>query len=141
MRIVRILGITAAVYILLAAAFGGVTNWLQPALDGTIALRTVDADGQAHVQRLAVSRKGDELWVASGNHFRGWYYRTRQNPNVEVITDGETTRYVAVPIDDPGEVARYREEVRARMGSPAYYASRALLLFAGLKPVRLDPQP
>ncbi len=77
MKIVRILGIIVAVYVVLALAIDGFIAWRQPAMGDTLELRTFDADGLAHVQRLSRTLEGDVLWVGSGHHFRGWYYRLR----------------------------------------------------------------
>ena len=140
MKIVRVLGIIVGAYVVLALALDGFIAWRQPAAGDTLDLRTFDADGTAHVQRLSVTQEGDVLWVGSGHHFRGWYYRLRENPNVEVIRDGETRPYTAVPIDDPVEVDRITDRSKSRMGAAAYYASRAMLLFASVKPIRLDPR-
>ena len=140
MRIVKVLGIIIGAYVVLALALDGFIAWRQPEAGDTLDLRTFDADGTAHVQRLSVTQDGDSLWVGSGHHFRGWYYRLRENPNVEVIMGGETKPYTAVPIDDPAEVERINNRAKARMGVAAYYGARAMLLFASVKPVRLDPR-
>ncbi len=74
---------------------------------------------------------------------RTWCFGSNAPPaaqlKVEVIRDGETRPYTAVPIDDPVEVDRLNARGKARIGAAAYYAARAMLLFASVKPVRLDP--
>jgi hypothetical protein len=79
-------------------------------------------------------------WVQSGHHFRGWYHRLRRNPDVELVRGGEVLRYRAVPLETPEAKAHMKELLIARVGTFRYYAIRTVLLFAEVKPVRLDPR-
>ena len=105
----------------------------------SVVLRTFDPDGTAHDKRLIVIDDGGTLWIQSGHWFRGWYYRLVRNPQVELIWKGEVRPYRAVPIDTSESEGRLRELIKKRVGSVRFYAIRTLLLFADIKPVRLDP--
>jgi hypothetical protein len=92
-----------------------------------------------HETRLAVIDDGGALWIQSAHHFRGWYDRLLLNPQVELVRNGEVRAYDAVPIDTPETEARVGDLLKQR-GAFRFYLIRALLLFADIKPVRLDPR-
>ncbi len=137
MKIVRIALIVLASYVGVALLFDGLVGYFQP---GTDVLRTYDAQGKPHDRVLGVIEDGDTLWVQSGHHFRGWYHRALANPDVELIRGGQSKPYRAVPMDDPESKAHLIDLIQERTGSVGYYITRALLLFAEIKPVRLDPR-
>jgi hypothetical protein len=121
-------------------AFIGVTQLaLEPGRAEGV-LRTFDDEGQAFESRMIVIDDGETTWVQSGHHFRGWYHRLRRHPDVELLRDGEVLRYRAVPLDTPEAKAHMKELLIERTGTFGYYAIRTLLLFAEVKPVRLDPR-
>ena len=68
-----------------------------------------------------------------------WYYRVRANPEVELTQGGETKPYRAVALDTP-EAQQHMIEIIKKGGAARYWLSRAMLLFAPIKPVRLDPR-
>lgn len=136
MRIVRVIVIALVVYVGLALLFDGMIGLFQP---GSDVLRSHDAAGKSHDTVLSVIEDGDTLWVQSGHHFRGWYHRVRQNPDVELIRSGDSKPYRAVPLDDPETKAHVIRLLKEQNGF-GYYVARAMLLFAEIKPVRLDPR-
>jgi hypothetical protein len=142
-RILRSVAIVLGAFVVLALgldAFFGVTQLaLEPGRAEGV-LRTFDDAGQPHESRMIVIDDGETTWVQSGHHFRGWYHRLRRNPDVELLRDGELLRYRAVPLDTPEAKAHMKELLIARTGTFGYYAIRTLLLFAEVKPVRLDPR-
>ncbi len=143
-RAARTLLLGIAGLALLALTLDGVAAWLQPTLspgglDGV--LRTMDEDGRVHETRLALFEGEDgTLWVQSGHHFRGWYERLKLNPEVELVRNGSPRRYRAVPLETPEALEEVRSLIRARVGVVGSYAIRTFLLFAEIKPVRLDPR-
>jgi hypothetical protein len=137
-------GLVAVVaFVLLAFALDAIVGVAQPAFEPAEegALRTFDPDGAPHESRLVVVDDGATLWLHSGHHFRGWYERLLRNPDVELArAGGAFAPYRAVPIDTPESEARITELMKQRTGALPFYMIRTLLLFADVKPVRLDPR-
>jgi hypothetical protein len=141
----KALGIVAAGvvgFVVLALGIDLYVGLRQPEVGGVeCVLRTTDEDGQVHDTRLALVEEADgTLWVQSGHHFRGWYERVLRNPEVELVRDGEARPYRAVALDTPEARAHLRALLKERVGTVGFYAIRTLLLFAEIKPVRLDPR-
>jgi hypothetical protein len=141
MKIIRIVAIVFGVYVALGLLADAAIGYFQPQGGNTAVLRTFDPEGQPKETVLGLLEdEGGQLWVESGHWFRGWYYRARANPDVELIRGGETKPYRAVPVDTPEAV----ERVTRLMGkgkSAGYWVGRTVLLFAPIRPVRLDPRP
>ena len=130
-------------FVLLALSLDAFIGATQIALEPGRAegvLRTFDDDGTVHESRMIVIDDGDTAWVQSGHHFRGWYHRLRRNSDVELVRGGEVLRYRAVPLETPEAKAHMRDLLIQRTGLFGYYAIRTILLFAEVKPVRLDPR-
>ena len=132
-------------FVVLALLFDAWVGTSQPELQPGTAegvLHTFAADGARHETRLAVVDDAEgNIWVQSGHHFRGWYHRLLENPEVEFSRGGETRPYTAVAIDTPESEALVRELFKQRAGGPGrFYIIRTILLFADIKPVRLDPR-
>jgi hypothetical protein len=139
--VVWILGAVVGGYLLLTLAIEAYVAIVQPRVGGPEAvLRTFDGDGTPHDKRLALIEDGETLWVQSGHHFRGWYHRLRRNPEVELIRDGVATPYRAVALDTQEARDHVVALLRKRGSAGRFYTIRALLLFAPIKPVRLDPR-
>lgn len=134
-----VLGLYAVLALGLDAFIGATQLSIEPGRAEGV-LRTFDADGKAYESRMIVIDDGDTTWVQSGHHFRGWYYRLRRNPNVELVRGGEVLLYRAMPLDTPEAKAHMKELLIERTGIVGFYAIRTLLLFAEVKPVRLDPR-
>jgi hypothetical protein len=136
--------ITAAVlvgYVGLALVFDAFIGASQIALGGPEGvLRTIDEKGQVHETRMIVLQDGDVTWVQSGHHFRGWYHRLVRNPDVELVVGDEVRPYRAVPLDDPASKANMKRLIEERVGRVRAGVIRTILLFAEVKPVRLDPR-
>jgi hypothetical protein len=136
--------ITVAVlvgYVGLALAFDAFIGVSQIALGGPEGvLRTVDEKGQVHETRMIVLQDGDVTWVQSGHHFRGWYHRLVRNPEVELVVGDEVRPYRGVPLEDPASKANMKRLIEERVGRVRALVIRTILLFAEVKPVRLDPR-
>jgi len=129
-------------FVVLALALDGLVAAFQPAIergDREAVLRTRDSNGDWHESRMIVIEDGDTLWVQSGHHFRGWYHRLVADPEVELVREGVRTRYRAAALETPEAKAHMRKMLMERTGVVGYYAIRTFLLFADVKPVRLDP--
>ena len=141
MKAIRILALALGVYVLVGLLFEASTAYFQRQTPGfTVVLRSFDESGHAHDTVLALHDDEGQLWVESGHWFRGWYHRLRANPDVELIRDGQALAYRATPVDTPEEVERMKQRMGKGQGA-TYWVFRALLLWAPVKPVRLDPRP
>ena len=142
-RVALRVAVLLAAFVVLALALDGWVGLAQPELQPGRAegvLVTFDESGGRHETRLAVVDHEGDVWVQSGHHFRGWYERALRNPDVELVRGGETHRYRAVPIDTPETEALVRGLLRDRAGPARFAVIRTVLLFADIKPVRLDPR-
>ncbi len=144
-RVVRLAAIVGIGFVVLALALDGMIGLRQPELNaGDTAegvLRVFDAEGEPVEKRLAVVEDADgNVWVQSGHHFRGWYHALLENPEVELDRGGETRKYTAVPVDTPESEALVKGLLRERAGPVRFAIIRTVLLFADVKPVRLDPR-
>ena len=93
-----------------------------------------------HQTRLIAIEDEGTLWVQSGHHFRAWYERLLENSDVELERAGEVRQYRAVALDSPEAKEHMRALLKQRTGSVGFHAVRTFLLFADIKPVRLDPR-
>jgi Uncharacterized protein conserved in bacteria (DUF2255) len=100
-------------------------------------LRTTDAEGVSYDTELWVVDYEDDPWVRVANPERSWYERLRENPDVELVRDGETRRYRAEPHDVPEIAAELDEAFRAKYGLVDWWYG--LLLRRQPIPVRLAP--
>ena len=141
MKLVRIAAWILGIYVVLGLSLDAAIGWFQPRDMGhTAVLRTFDAAGQSRDTVLSLHDDGGQLWVESGHWFRGWYNRAVANPDVELIRTGAPEPYRAVPVDTPEAL----EDMKRRMGKGqgyGYWVGRTMLLWAPIKPVRLDPRP
>lgn len=139
------------IYVLIGLAFDGWIGYTQPQSDTTLVLQTMDTDGK-WIDTVLSTRidtkdttnpQDDELWVESGHWFRGWYQRLEHNPKVYVVRNHSNQRskrsaYTAVPVNTNEAVERMTELMGKGAGYE-YWIVRTLLLYAPIKPVRLDP--
>ncbi|MBW2267298.1 MAG: hypothetical protein JRH16_01885 [Deltaproteobacteria bacterium] len=139
MKVVRNLTIALAAYVALGLMLDASLGYFQPQSDSTVVLRSFDAEGGVQETVLHLLDDDGQLWVESGQWFRGWHDRVVANPDVELVRDGETAAYRAVPLDTPEALDRITQ-LMGRGDGIGYYLSRTLLLWAPIKPVRLDPK-
>ena len=142
-RTVQVVGALFGAYLLLVLTLNGVAGVVQPELGagpGEGVLRTFSEDGEVYERRLAVVEDAGVLWLVSVQHFRKWYHRLVENPNVELVRGGEVRPYRAVAVNTPESRDRLTRLLRNRAGSTRFAVMRAFWLFARLKPVRLDPR-
>ena len=140
MGAMRILVMLVLVYVALGLVADGAIGYLQPQNEGTVVLRTFDTEGSSKDTVLSLLDDDGQLWVESGHWFRGWYDRVQANPDVELVRQGRAAPYRAVPVDTPEAVDRV-VRLMGKGTSTGYWVGRALLLWAPIKPVRLDPRP
>lgn len=140
MKLVARIGVVvAAVMVVLFLLFESAIGYFQPQDGTTAVLRSFDAEGQAHDRVLTLHEEAGQLWVESGHWFRGWYNRVLENPEVELIRDGEAQPFTAVPVHTPEAVELLAGKMKRLARRPwVYPVVRTLCLWAPIKPVRLD---
>lgn len=139
-KAIRVVAALLSGFVVFVLVLDGFVGLSQPPLRGADGiLRTFDADGTVHERRLALIDDGEQVWVASIHHFRQWYYRALDNPEVELLRNGKTRSYRAIPVDTPESKAFIEETFHERTGSAIYYFIKAARLFAELKALRLEP--
>src|SRR5262245_542976 len=139
MKALRVVLLLVAVYVALGLLADAAIGWFQPQGGNTAVLRTFDASGRPRDTVLGLLDDNGQLWVESGHWFRGWYRRVLANPDVELVRGGQPAPYRATPLDTPEAV----DTVSRLMGkgtSSRYWIARTLLLFAPIRPVKLDPR-
>lgn len=139
MKMLRIAAISFGVYVILGLCIDAAIGYFQPQAGKTAVLRTFDDRGQAKETVLGLLDDNGQLWVESGHWFRGWYHRVLNHPDVELIRGDETGAYRAIPVDTPEAVDRVTKLMGKGDGA-RYWVGRTMLLYAPIKPVRLDPR-
>ncbi len=143
MRAVRGLVLAVVGFVVLALLIDAFVGVFQPVVateETEGVLRTVDEDGDIHESRLVVFEDDGTLWIHSGHYFRGWYHRAVRTPEVELLYRGQALPYLAVPIDTPETEALIKDSMKRNSGAFRFHLIRTILLFADMKPVRLDPR-
>jgi hypothetical protein len=140
MKAIKILAIAIGVYIVLGIIVDSAIGYFQPQSGATIVLRTWSAsESQSFKDTVLAIRNDDgQLWVESGHWFRGWYYRALENPSVAIVSGEDLSRYTAVPVNTP-EAVELMTKLMGKGEGARYWVGRVMLLFAPIKPLRLDP--
>ena len=128
----RLLFLMVVVLMLLAAG----TYWAGEQTEVAV-LRTTDAGGIPYETKLWIVDYEDDPWVRAANPDRSWYQRLLQNPDVELVRDGETRRYHAEPHDVPEIAAELDAAFSAKYGLVDWWYG--VLMRDHPVPVRLAP--
>ncbi|MCZ6459315.1 MAG: nitroreductase/quinone reductase family protein [Gammaproteobacteria bacterium] len=139
MKVVRIVAIVFGVYVVLGMSIDAAIGYFQPQSEATLVLRTYGEAGDSKDTVLSLRDDNGQLWVESGHWFRGWYYRALANPNVEVIRGESVQPYRAVPVNTD-EAVELMTKLMGKGQGAGYWVGRVMLLFAPIKPVRLEPR-
>jgi hypothetical protein len=105
-----------------------------------VVVRAADAQGATHETRLWVVDTDGFAWLRTGDPDNPWLVRVRANPEIEVVRDGESRRFHAVPTTEPA----VRDRINALTLEKYGWAERLLRAIA-LRPerataVRLEPR-
>ena len=143
MKALKILAIVLGVYIALGIIVDSAIGYFQPQSEATIVLRTWSASESQDSQSskdtvLAIRNDNGQLWVESGHWFRGWYYRALANPKVAIVNGEDLSHFTAVPVNTP-EAVELMTKLMGKGEGAGYWVGRVMLLFAPIKPLRLDP--
>jgi len=134
MKILKILGILAAVYVGIVVLFESLLGYFQPTYATTLTITTTDENGNPTDRVLAGIESDDKLYVAANHWPRAWYRAVHDNPDVKVTRDGVTGDYVAVDVT-PAEHDKLDNEVQ-----PLPFVVRFLTGFPPRYFVRLEPR-
>ena len=142
MKILKWLGIVAAVYVTLVFVFEGfVLGYLQPNSVPdylkdrveVIVLRTADSSGDESRRRVAGFEMDGKLYASAHHWPRGWYHNAVANPEIIVEKNDVAADYIAVPITG-GEFER------VAAGFPLSFPVRFAMGFPPKRDIlRLDP--
>lgn len=104
MKVLKWLGVVAAVYISFVVAFEvGFLGMYQPSFEESgipmLVLTTTDYSGESRDRMLARFETDGKLYVSAHHWPRGWYKRSVENPNVRVEIHGVGSDYIAVPVE------------------------------------------
>ena len=133
MKAFKIVATAVLVYLGIIAAFESLIGYLQPTPGSTLVITTFDGDGTPHDRVVSRLESDHQLYVAANHWPRAWYNRALENPNVQVMLDGEKGDYRAVPVTG---VEHDRVDSENSLG-PGF---RILTGFPPRYFVRLDPR-
>ena len=98
MRLLKIVGIVALVYVGIVVLFESLLGYFQPRPESSITITTFDEAGEPHERVVSRLESDGTLYVAANHWPRAWYHQALENPTVEVTSEGETRTYRAVPV-------------------------------------------
>ena len=134
MKLVRILGVLAAVVLALGIFYGVLAESGE-----VVVLETRDAAGAVHETRLWVVDYEGFAWLRTGEAQAPWLARLRAHPEVAVTRSGERREYRAGVVED----AATREQINT-LELQKYGWRESVLRVAGMDPagatpIRLEP--
>jgi hypothetical protein len=132
-KILKILGILAAVYVGIVVLFESLIGYFQPTYAATLTITTTDEHGNSKGRVLAAIESDGNLYVAANHWPRAWYRAVHDNPQVQVTRDGVTGDYLAVDVT-PAEYDQLNNTV-----NPLPLLVRFLTGFPPRDFVRLEP--
>jgi len=132
-RAARLIVILFLVYAGLVATFESMLGFFQPGGQGTLVITTTDEDGATNARVLARLESNGQLYVAANHWPRAWYKQALENPSVQVVVDGESGAYLAVPVTD-------EEHDRVNNDNGTGFVFRIMTGFPPRYFVRLDPR-
>ncbi len=98
MKALKIVAIVVLVYVGIVVAFESLIGYFQPADGSTLVITTFEEDGTPHDRVVSRLESDGQLYVAANHWPRAWYNRALENPDVQVVIDGERRDYRAVPV-------------------------------------------
>ena len=135
MKLAKILGILALIYVLLVTVFESLLGYFQPQGPGTLTITTTDDDGEAHDRVLSELESDGKVYVAVNHWPRAWYGHLLANPEVGIRrggADGTQQAYTAVPVTGD-------EKAQVATDNPTGIVFRILTGFPPRHFIRLDP--
>ena len=133
MKLLKILLVTALIYVGIVVLFESLLGYTQPQNDGTLVITTTNDEGEANERVLSRLELNDTTYVAVNHWPRAWYNDALARPQVQVQYNGEAGTYLAVPVAGP-------EHNQIQNKHPVPLPMRFLMGFAPRHFLRLEPQ-
>lgn len=133
MKLARRIVILFFVYVGIVAAFESLIGYFQPSNESTLVITTTDVNGEKNDRVLARLESDDKLYVAANHWPRAWYDQALDNPNVQVVFEGRSNDYLAIPV-------RGEEHDRVDAANSLGLGFRILTGFPPRYFLRLDPR-
>ena len=133
MKLLKILLVTALIYVGIVVLFESLLGYTQPQNDGTLVITTTNDEGEANERVLSRLELNDTTYVAVNHWPRAWYNDALARPQVQVQYNGEAGNYLAVPVAGP-------EHDQIQIKQPVPLPMRFLMGFAPRHFLRLEPQ-
>jgi hypothetical protein len=133
MKAIKFVAILLLVYVGIVVAFESLLGYFQPANQSTLVITTSDEDGTTNDRVLSRLESNGQIYVAANHWPRAWYNQALENPNVQIMFDGQEADYLAVPV--VGE-----EHDRVQKDNNTGVGFRILTGFPPRYFVRLDPR-
>jgi hypothetical protein len=86
-------------YLLLVVLFESSLGYFQPENTSTLQISTLDDEGKLSPRIVVRIESAGKLYVAANHWPRAWYSEALVNPSVQVVSEIEQGRYLAVPVD------------------------------------------
>ena len=135
MRLVRILGGTVLVLLLLIAGY-----LVMVESGEVVVLETRDAAGAAHQTRVWAVDADGSAWLRTGDPKSPWLARLRANPEIAVTRGGERREYRAVLVEDAATRERINALELEKYGLAEKVLRAVMMDPAGTTPIRLEPR-
>lgn len=98
MKSCKILLILMLSYVLLIVLFESLLGYFQPENASTLQISTLDDEGKTSSRIVVRIESLGKLYVAANHWPRAWFSDALANPSVQVVSEAEQGRYLAVPI-------------------------------------------
>lgn len=98
MKSCKILLILMLSYVLLIVLFESLLGYFQPENTSTLQISTLDDEGKTSSRIVVRIESLGKLYVAANHWPRAWFSDALANPSVQVVSEAEQGRYLAVPI-------------------------------------------
>ena len=86
-------------YALLVILFESSLGYFQPENTSTLQISTLDDQGNLSPRIVVRIESADKLYVAANHWPRAWYGEALANPSVQILSEVEEGRYLAVPVE------------------------------------------
>tara|TARA_B100000795_G_C22657978_1_gene382938 strand:- start:319 stop:732 length:414 start_codon:yes stop_codon:yes gene_type:complete len=94
----KVLLILLLSYVLLVVLFELSLGYFQPENTSTLQISTLDGEGKLSPRIVVRIESVGRLYVAANHWPRSWFSDALANPSVQVASEAEQGRYLAVPI-------------------------------------------